>query len=49
MTIMNFDYKSKFFGMDKVAKTVTLKNLNEDDMAQLRNGMNMWSGHAPLA
>ena len=48
MTIKNFDYKSKFFGMDKVAKTVTLKILNEDDIAQLRNGMTMWSGLAPL-
>ena len=42
MIILNFDYKRMFFGMDKVAKTITLGDLNEDDMIQLRNGMNMW-------
>ena len=38
----NFFYKARLFGMEKVAKTITLDDLDEHDMIVLRKGFAMW-------
>ena len=38
----NFGYKAKFFGMDKIAKTITYEDLDEDDIHVLGSGFAMW-------
>ena len=40
----NFHYKAKLFGIDKIAKTITLDDIKEDPdtFNELRTGRTMW-------
>ena len=40
--LQHFEFKAKLFGLNKVAKDITLDDLNEDDMIALQSGASMY-------